>query len=193
MIAPCCLTYVGSWLCILGNRLSQPAATLSKTEQTALPGRKIAIVEAFSSRLAKASPPAPTVALVDETTAASSERFGRSLLAAVVGMMTAESEMAGTAPAAAGLPQQSLSLRMHASSPEVPGHCGLIRQRDGWSGCQRLREARRKRFCNGDLLPREGCLRPFRWCRSRLKEKAPDHTRPGSNIVDNAQPGSGLV
>ena len=76
--------------------------------QTALPGRKIAIVEAFSSRLAKALAPAPTVALVDETTAASSERFGRSLLAAVVGMMAAESEMAGTAPAAAGLPQQSL-------------------------------------------------------------------------------------
>ena len=76
--------------------------------QTALPGRKISIVEAFSSRLAKALAPAPTVAVPDETTAASSERFGRSLLAAVVGMMAAESEMAGTAPAAAGLPPQSL-------------------------------------------------------------------------------------
>ena len=76
--------------------------------QTALPGTKIAIVEAFSSRLAKALAAAPTVALPDETTAASSERVGRSLLAAVVGMMVAELEMAGTALAAAGLPQQSL-------------------------------------------------------------------------------------
>ena len=76
--------------------------------QTAPPRKKIAIVEAFSSRLAKALAPAPTDAVPDETTAASSERFGRSLLAAVVGMMAAESGMAGTAPAAAGLPQQSL-------------------------------------------------------------------------------------
>ena len=80
--------------------------------QTALPGKKMPIrlyfVEAFSSRLARALALAPTVALPDETTAASSERFGRLLLAAVVGMLAAESEIAGTAPAAAGLPQQSL-------------------------------------------------------------------------------------
>ena len=59
--------------------------------------------------------------------------------------------------------------QQRATKALAAGRCGLIHQRDGWSGCQRPCEARRKRFYNGGLPPREGCLRSFRVCHSGPK------------------------
>ena len=84
--------------------------------------------------------------------------------------------------------------QQRATKALAAGRCGLIRQRDGWSGCQRPCEARRKRFYNGDLPPREGCLRHFRQCCSGLTRWTADwNTKPGAHTSDNARIGPAFV